>query len=87
MTQNPTHKPVSKRILDTIIKALKAKKTTLGMLGLEKGQNPSEIVFLTTEGKIICPVREVSSFVYFELPSGKRMGFIKKNLMSNTTQL
>jgi hypothetical protein len=77
------HKPVSEKILDMIIKVLKVKKITPGMLGWEKGQNPSEIVFLTTKGKITCPVREVSSFVYFELPSGKRMGFVKKNLISN----
>ena len=82
--------PVSEELFEAIINHLKRHKLTPKMLDLRKGENPSEIIFLTSEGEVKCQVREDDLFIIFEMPSSQNnLGLIKhrffKELSSTRT--
>jgi hypothetical protein len=61
--------PVSEETINILLKMLRQRKMIPGMLGVEKSQNPSELIFNTAEGIVLCPVKEDDMFVFLELPS------------------
>jgi len=71
--------PVSQELIEMLLQKLQGKKITPEMTGVKRG-GPSELIFLTAEGDVSCPVNRRGNFICLKLPSGKVFGIPEEEI-------
>ena len=80
MANLPPSVPVSQELFELIFERLEQAKPSKKIIGMEKGPNPSEIIFKTAGGKVSCIVKETSTLIIFEM-AAECLCMLKKDFL------
>lgn len=70
------------KLRDKVVEVLQGKEFVPGMISIESGSKPDEVIFRTAEGDGIAKVVGTKSFVCLQMPSGELFGIPKQNFLS-----
>jgi hypothetical protein len=70
--ESPTTVPVSDELRDWYMEVVDNKKDGRRVSGVTRGNEPGQVIMLSSEGQVVVELSEDESYIYFQYPSGRR---------------